>query len=103
MLFCFNQILFLYINRFYPHHYAPYISDVKDFSNMQINFELAKPFLPFQQLMAVLPAASKELLPAPYQVNRGWTNVEFCKLNTVKWNGVMMFHITVKILFFCVY
>ncbi|KAJ8320860.1 hypothetical protein KUTeg_002447 [Tegillarca granosa] len=52
---------------FYPHHYAPYISDVKDFSSMKIDFEIGKPFLPFQQLMAVLPAASKELLPAPYQ------------------------------------
>ncbi|BFZ23484.1 hypothetical protein BsWGS_26524 [Bradybaena similaris] len=52
---------------FYPHHYAPYISDVKGFSDMKITFELSKPFLPFQQLMAVLPAASKELLPAAYQ------------------------------------
>ncbi|KAH9508699.1 5'-3' exoribonuclease 1 [Bulinus truncatus] len=52
---------------YYPHHYAPYISDVKGFSDMTITFELSKPFLPFQQLMAVLPAASKELLPPAYQ------------------------------------
>ncbi|XP_061162690.1 5'-3' exoribonuclease 1-like [Saccostrea echinata] len=52
---------------FYPHHYAPYISDVTDFKDLKIEFEMAKPFLPFQQLMAVLPAASKELLPEPYQ------------------------------------
>lgn len=52
---------------FYPHHYAPFISDVTDFKDMDIKFEMGSPFLPFQQLMAVLPAASKELLPEPYQ------------------------------------
>ncbi|KAK7476098.1 hypothetical protein BaRGS_00032652 [Batillaria attramentaria] len=52
---------------YYPHHYAPYISDVRDFSNMQISFDMSEPFKPFEQLMAVLPAASKELLPIPLQ------------------------------------
>jgi len=52
---------------YYPHHYAPYMSDVKDFSDLKIEFELSKPFLPFQQLMAVLPPASKNLLPKPLQ------------------------------------
>ncbi|XP_048250324.1 5'-3' exoribonuclease 1-like isoform X3 [Haliotis rufescens] len=52
---------------FYPHHYAPYISDVKGFSNMRIEFQLGKAFLPFQQLMAVLPAASKDLLPEAFR------------------------------------
>ncbi|KAG8182018.1 hypothetical protein JTE90_013950 [Oedothorax gibbosus] len=52
---------------YYPHHYSPYISDLKDFKDMEMNFELGKPFLPFQQLLAVLPKLSKELLPEPYQ------------------------------------
>ncbi|KAK7867257.1 hypothetical protein R5R35_000245 [Gryllus longicercus] len=52
---------------FYPHHYAPYISDVKNFSELKLEFDMGKPFLPFQQLLAVLPAASKKLLPEPYQ------------------------------------
>lgn len=52
---------------YYPHHYSPYISDVKDFKDMKIDFDLGKPFLPFQQLLAVLPAASKSLLPEVYQ------------------------------------
>ncbi|XP_052224237.1 5'-3' exoribonuclease 1-like [Dreissena polymorpha] len=52
---------------FYPHHYAPYMSDVKDFKDMSLTFDLGTPFLPFEQLMAVLPAASKDLLPPPYQ------------------------------------
>ena len=35
---------------------------------MQFTFELGSPFLPFQQLMGVLPEASKELIPVAYQV-----------------------------------
>uniref|UniRef100_A0A915BD26 5'-3' exoribonuclease 1 n=1 Tax=Parascaris univalens TaxID=6257 RepID=A0A915BD26_PARUN len=54
-------------NWFYPHHYAPYISDVTDFADMEINFELSAPFHPFEQLMAVLPAASADCLPLPLQ------------------------------------
>lgn len=52
---------------YYPHHYAPYTSDIKDFSDLKLEFEMGNPFLPFEQLLAVLPAASKTLLPAPYQ------------------------------------
>ena len=55
--------------RFYPQHYAPYLSDVKNFSDMKMEFDLATPFMPFEQLMAVLPAASKNLLPVPFQVS----------------------------------
>lgn len=70
---------------FYPHHYAPYISDIKGFSNLKIEFELGQPFKPYEQvltqfffvsnricvhvwlqLLAVLPAASKTLLPTCY-------------------------------------
>lgn len=52
---------------YYQHHYAPYISDIKDFENLKIEFDLGHPFLPFQQLLAVLPSLSKELLPKPFQ------------------------------------
>jgi 5'-3' exoribonuclease 1 len=48
---------------YYPHHFAPWITDIKGFSNMDLQFELSKPFQPFEQLLSVLPAASKELLP----------------------------------------
>lgn len=51
----------------YPHHYAPYISDIKDFANIKLEYELGTPFKPFEQLLAVLPAVSKILLPEPYQ------------------------------------
>ncbi|EFO19268.2 hypothetical protein LOAG_09226 [Loa loa] len=52
---------------FYPHHYAPYISDVSDFAEMEMNFDLSEPFKPFEQLLAVLPAASADCLPLPYR------------------------------------
>ncbi|XP_044268734.1 5'-3' exoribonuclease 1 isoform X2 [Tribolium madens] len=51
---------------FYPHHYSPYISDIKGFSDLKIDFELGKPFKPYEQLLAVLPPASKKLLPQCY-------------------------------------
>ena len=53
---------------FYPHHYAPMVSDIAGVSDFRIAFEPGRPFLPFQQLLSVLPAASCRLLPAPYQV-----------------------------------
>ncbi|XP_015607830.1 5'-3' exoribonuclease 1 isoform X2 [Cephus cinctus] len=52
---------------YYPHHYAPYISDIKDFKDLKLEFDLGTPFKPFEQLLAVLPAASRKLLPEPYQ------------------------------------
>ncbi|XP_045446077.1 5'-3' exoribonuclease 1 [Melitaea cinxia] len=51
---------------YYPHHYAPYMSDIKGFKDLKIEFELGEPFKPFEQLLAVLPAASKHLLPSPF-------------------------------------
>lgn len=52
---------------YYPYHYAPFLSDIRNISTLEIHFELGRPFKPFEQLLAVLPAASKTLLPACYQ------------------------------------
>ncbi|XP_017029201.1 5'-3' exoribonuclease 1 isoform X2 [Drosophila kikkawai] len=51
---------------YYPYHYAPFISDLKNIEQVSIDFQLGTPFLPFQQLLAVLPAASCKLLPSAY-------------------------------------
>ena len=69
---------------FYNYHYAPRVSgrsfslsildesnklpDLKGIGEMTFDFELGKPFRPFEQLMGVMPEASKELLPEAYQV-----------------------------------
>ncbi|KAI8367771.1 XRN 5'-3' exonuclease N-terminus-domain-containing protein [Blakeslea trispora] len=53
---------------FYPYHYAPKISDLKDVARFENHsFDLGTPFKPFEQLMGVLPSLSKKLLPAAYQ------------------------------------
>lgn len=52
---------------YYPHHYAPYVSDICNFKDLTLEFKLGEPFKPFEQLLAVLPSASKSLLPAPYR------------------------------------
>jgi 5'-3' exoribonuclease 1 len=47
---------------------------------MKMNFELSKPFLPFEQLMAVLPAASKKLIPdafKPLMLNENSPIIDF--------------------------
>ncbi|CAB4069796.1 5'-3' exoribonuclease 2,5'-3' exoribonuclease 1,5'-3' exoribonuclease 2 homolog [Lepeophtheirus salmonis] len=49
---------------YYNHHYTPWITDIKNFSSMNYNFDLqSKPFKPFEQLLAVLPPPSGNLLP----------------------------------------
>ncbi|XP_072524697.1 5'-3' exoribonuclease 1 isoform X2 [Salminus brasiliensis] len=52
---------------YYPYHYAPFLSDVRNIAGLVLTFDLGKPFMPFEQLLGVLPAASKDLLPKSYQ------------------------------------
>jgi 5'-3' exoribonuclease 1 len=52
---------------FYNFHYAPKISDIKGIADFKFDLKLGKPFLPFQQLMGVLPSDSMEHVPTAYR------------------------------------
>lgn len=61
-------------NWYFRYHYAPRISDISigiqdmlEKKETEVHFEQAKPFKPFEQLMAVLPARSKKLMPDVYR------------------------------------
>ncbi|KAK5821234.1 exoribonuclease [Linnemannia elongata] len=51
---------------FYPYHYAPKISDLVHLDLFSFPFELGTPFKPYEQLMGVLPEASKQHIPQAY-------------------------------------
>ena len=50
---------------FFPYHYAPFAADIADAIDVDAPFEpdLGQPFLPFEQLMGVLPPRSAHALP----------------------------------------
>ena len=59
----------LFFLRYYPYHYAPFMSDLKQFSGQPLEkFELGEPLFPLHQLLAKLHPDLKALLPQAYQV-----------------------------------
>ena len=54
---------------YFPYYYGPMLADMKDLQVKadRLQFDLGRPFLPFQQLLGCLPPASRALIPLPYQ------------------------------------
>lgn len=48
---------------YYPYHYAPFAADFVDLDKMEINFQKGRISRPYEQLMSVLPAASRHAIP----------------------------------------
>ncbi|KAF8268270.1 XRN 5'-3' exonuclease N-terminus-domain-containing protein [Lactarius quietus] len=51
---------------YYPFHFAPFAGDFEEIDKMEISFDPGKPFQPFEQLMGVFPAASRQHIPAVF-------------------------------------
>ena len=54
-------------NWFFPYYYAPLLSDLTDFHAEVFEFEMGRPFRPFEQLLSVLPPISSFALPKALQ------------------------------------
>ena len=63
---------------FFPYHYGPKISDLKQIAHLEFNFQLGSPFFPFEQLMAVLPPLSKQHVPPSLQVKQLYYCISSC-------------------------
>ena len=48
---------------YYPYHYAPFAQDFNHLESMEVHFQEGKPFRPYEQLMGVMPAASRHTIP----------------------------------------
>ncbi|KAJ3891224.1 hypothetical protein GG344DRAFT_47830, partial [Lentinula edodes] len=59
---------------FYDYHYPPMTSDLRGIAQSSFDFKLRQPFRSYEQLIGVLPAASKDHIPTAYHV-RQKTNI----------------------------
>jgi len=53
---------------YFPYHYAPFARELAQYCpTKRIDLDLGKPFMPLEQLMSVLPAASEKIVPKAYR------------------------------------
>eukprot|EP00730_Choanoeca_flexa_P006854 TRINITY_DN12234_c0_g1_i2.p1 TRINITY_DN12234_c0_g1~~TRINITY_DN12234_c0_g1_i2.p1 ORF type:complete len:941 (+),score=205.29 TRINITY_DN12234_c0_g1_i2:172-2823(+) len=52
---------------FFPSHYAPFVSDIVNIGTFTPKFDMGRPFYPFEQLLSVLPPASRQHVPPALQ------------------------------------
>ncbi|GAA6034942.1 hypothetical protein JCM8097_009377 [Rhodosporidiobolus ruineniae] len=52
---------------FYNYHYAPKMTDLNKAAEYKFDFDLGKPFRPFEQLMGVLPDLSSQHIPTAFR------------------------------------
>ncbi|CAL1701633.1 unnamed protein product [Somion occarium] len=65
---------------YYPYHFAPFAADFDEVNMMELNFEIGQPFKPFEQLMGVFPAASRQHIPEPFHhlmIDEGSSIIDF--------------------------
>ncbi|CAD6342079.1 unnamed protein product, partial [Miscanthus lutarioriparius] len=79
---------------YYPFYVAPFVSDLKGLSRVEISFIVDKPLRPFDQLMAVLPMRSWCALPKCYNKIMGRKEFDYPRLEPdtegkhFLWNGI---------------
>lgn len=52
---------------YFPYHYSPFASDFYFIDELTIVLDQGMPFSPYEQLMGVLPAASRMHVPSAFQ------------------------------------
>ncbi|KAG9237075.1 hypothetical protein BJ875DRAFT_533185 [Amylocarpus encephaloides] len=51
---------------YYPYHYAPFAADFANLKDVKISFNKGRIFKPYEQLMGVLPAGSRQAIPKAF-------------------------------------